>query len=143
MDLTESSIKLTWAPGEGEIVLVDLGDPMWEEVTIDGGQDIEEQARYRAAGIIAQPRWNERTSIRFVLARETAGPAEALEAALDAATAWPRGRADVLLELANGKAWTVYNAACRSWPAGTGEEHISREGLEIIGGEIVQTADAE
>lgn len=132
----ESTVQVIWEPDGAAVLLVDFGDAMWDVVKMDGGQVVQEIEPLRAAGIVAEPRGNERHTLTFTLCRETDGIAAAFEARLERAMQVPRTRADVLIRFSGGDKYRLKNAAVRSWPNDQ-VEHLTSEAMEIIGGEVV------
>jgi hypothetical protein len=139
--LWDSVVKVTWDPDGAATVLVNWDDPMWEPVTLDGKQVVQEAPGLRRAGVDHFPRGNERHELRFTLARETAGIAAAFQARLTNALAVPRTRRDVLLSFESGAAFRLRNCAVESWPSGQ-VEHLTKETLVIRGGELVLSGTA-
>lgn len=138
-DLTvyDSFIRLTYSPGFTPITLVDFGDMLWGPILIDGSQLVEVQSFVRALGISTFPRGNERHTLSFDRCRREATLADAFAARMDAILSLPRLRADVLLELEDGRAWRILNCSVESWPSEQ-TEFLTREGVRIIGGQLVQ-----
>lgn len=136
MELTESILRLTWDPDGDPLVLVDWGDPLWDSIVLDGRQVIQQVALVRAAGIQAKPRRNESHTLRcsVCVIEETIDAAFA--GRLNRILALPRTMADVLISLEDGQNWRLKNAAIEAWPGGQ-EERLTRETLEIIGGELL------
>lgn len=113
---------------------------MWGPVAIDGEQVVDIQSRVRAKGIRAVPRGNETHTVEFERCHVMDTVADAFAARMNGSTAVPRGSADVLIRLGDGRGWRIKNAAVRSWPGGQVERFV-RERLSIIGGEMIQDYD--
>jgi hypothetical protein len=139
MDLWDSIVRIVWDPAATSLVLVDFGDPMWDPVTIDGSQEVQTSRYVRGDGVKNFPRGNESHELRFTLAREIDSTVDAFEERLANTLTLPRTMADVLIQFESGRQFLLKNAAIRAWPNGQ-EDHLTRESLVILGGEIVETA---
>ncbi len=135
MELFESFVRLMFDPDGDAVVLLDYGDPLWEPLAFDGAQVIQEAAFVRAAGIHALPHENERHTLGFALGSIEATLYDAFAHRLTGTIALPRTMNDVLIALEDGRQWRLKNAAIQSWP-GSQEEFISREGVQIVGGNL-------
>jgi len=135
-ELYDSFLRITYDPDGAGLVLVDFGDALWGEMALDGEQVVQEQAVVRAAGIKAFPRGNERHRLIFELCRIEEDLPDAFAARVTASTALPRGMADVLVALEDGRSWRLKDAAVKSWP-GTQVERLTRERVELVGGRLV------
>lgn len=136
MELYDSFLKITYDPDAAAVILLNYGDALWGPVELDGGQLVQEQGFVRAVGIKAFARGNERHTLKWEMAVETAGLAAAFAAQLNAAIGLPRGSSDMLISISGGAAWRLQSAAIRAWGGGQ-EEHITRQKVEIVGGAMV------
>lgn len=137
--LLDSMVRVTWDPEGSAKVLVELGDPMWAPVLLDGKQLVDVVPGLNQKGVLNIPRQNETHKLTFTLCRETAGPAEAFEERLEQSIAAPRDMADVLLAFESGKTFRVKNCSVESWPSDQ-NERLTKETLNILGGELVAEA---
>ncbi|MCW1913738.1 hypothetical protein OJ996_09140 [Luteolibacter sp. GHJ8] len=137
LELWDSVVRVTWDPDGAATVLVQYGDPMWEPVKVDGKQVVQEGQGLKRAGVDNFPRGNERHELRFTLARETPGVADAFEDRLTRSLAVPRGKGDIRLSFESGAQFRLRKCAIESWPHDQ-VEHLIKETLVIRCGEMVQ-----
>ena len=136
MSLYDSFARLTFDPAGAAVVLVDFGDAMWTPMSLDGGQLVEVSTLVRAAGISAIPRANEQHRMSFSVARIMDTKEDAFASRINGSITLPRYMADVLISLTDGRQWRLKNCAVKSWKSAQ-EEHISRESIEITGGQLI------
>lgn|GEM_PF-5049853 len=136
MYLYDSFVRLTFDPAGAAVVLVDIGDPMWTPMSLDGGQVVEVASFVRAAGISAIPRANEQHQMSFATARIMDTMEDAFASRLNGSITLPRYMADVLISLTDGRQWRLKNCAVKSWKTAQ-DECISRESIEITGGQLI------
>ncbi|MEM9235476.1 MAG: hypothetical protein AAGB14_01765 [Verrucomicrobiota bacterium] len=131
--LTDSNIEVIWDPTGARLRLVERGDPMWEEVKLDGRQVVDISEPLRAAGINTFPRALERHTVTFSLAVERNTIAEAEELRFEMPLTMPKSKADVIFGFASGTKFRLANASLRAW-ATNKEGRIAEARIEIIGG---------
>ncbi|MEM1083220.1 MAG: hypothetical protein AAGI48_03790 [Verrucomicrobiota bacterium] len=131
--LTDSNIEVIWDPADARLRLVELGDPMWEEVKLDGRQAVQITEPLRSAGIKTIPRGLERHTVTFSLAVEKNTIEEAEELRFEMPLTMPKNRADVILAFASGTQFRLANASLRAW-ATNKQGRIAEARIEIIGG---------
>lgn len=137
MDLWDSIVRVLWDPDGERLVLVPYGMAMWRAVEVDGQQDVQTSSYVRGTGTKNFPRANEAHKITFTVAREKSTIEVAFDARLNNARLLPRTTKDVLLSFAGTpRQYRVKNCAIESWPHDQ-EEHVTRESVVILGGEIV------
>jgi hypothetical protein len=133
--LFDSFIRVMFDPDGIAMVLVDYGDPLWGEITLDGEQIVQEQGFVRAAGIRAIPRGNQRHTLGFELCRVETGLFEAFEARVNGMISLPKTGADILISLQAGQQWRISKCAVRNW-GGSQDEFLTRERVDIVGGAL-------
>lgn len=135
----DSVVRLMWDPDGDRIVLMQLGDEMWQLLSLDGQQVVDQATYVRAAGSKALPRGNDSHEIVFEIARETDGPADAFKKRLTNITTLPRTGKDMLVTFEDGTHFRLKDAAIQAWP-GRQEDHLLIERISIVGGSIVTDA---
>ena len=131
----DSTVRLMWDPDGDRIVLLQLGDMMWQLVSLDGQQVVERATYVRAAASKALPRGNDGHELVFEIARQTDGPADAFKKRLTNITTLPRTGKDLLITFEDGTHFRMRDAAIQSWPART-EDSVLIERISIAGGLI-------
>lgn len=132
----ESNVRVIFAPGGANLLLVDWGDELSERVTLDGGQLVDVVPRIRAGGVMTYPRGNEQHRLSFEKSRQEASLGAALSERLRRALALPRGRADVVLWFESGTKYRLKDATVESWPSQQ-DALWTRERVVIVGGAYV------
>jgi len=135
--LLDSVVRVTWDPDGAQLVLVEIDDPMWEPVKIDGKQAVDTAPGLNRAGVQNFPRGNEAHKLTFTLCRIEDEIQDAFQERIAQALAAPRYMADVLLSFASGTNYRIKNAAVESWPNDQ-RGRLTKETLVILGGEIVE-----
>ncbi|QJE95953.1 LamG-like jellyroll fold domain-containing protein [Luteolibacter luteus] len=139
--LLDSFVRVVWDPDGAKKVLVEIGDPMWSPVAIDGEQVVDVAQGSNIVGVRNFPRGNEAHKLTFTLCRIKDTLDDAFETRMNEAMALPRDMRDIVFSLQSGKAWRLKNAAVKSWPTNQ-RERLTKQNLVILGGEIVAEANA-
>lgn len=134
--LFESIVKVTHDPDGTPFVLVDYGDDLTSEISLEASQEVDEISFVRASGIKTEARGNEANRLMLPLAHEDAGITDAIEGLMNRSISVPRHSADVLIETESGWKWRIKNATIKSW-SGRVSDQFSERQIEIIGGELV------
>jgi len=130
MEVFESCCSVT----HGSTVLVTIGTPMWQPVTVSGGIAFQKAQRVRADSAKMLARGNEFNSITFSICSENAGPAAASAAALAYAVALPKTTADVTIAFAT-TSLVLHDAVVSAWSVDTVEQ-LGRYTITLSGGKI-------
>lgn len=139
-ELLESSLRITWDPEGAPVVLVNYGDDLAGEITLDGQQAVDIVPFVRAAGVTTYDRGNEQHQINIPLSVETPDVPGAHASVFAIAKQLPRsGDADCLIEIEGGGAYTLKSATIQGW-TGTPHSRISDHGISIVCGLIETTA---
>jgi hypothetical protein len=129
----ESQLKIT----HGATVLVDYGDDLGGEPTLDGGQVVQLAGYVRGTAGVPIPRRNDTHTLRLPLPREAATIRAATGAMFSRIAAVPKTAATLTVELSAGGKWELANAVVQDW-AGAVEDQFSVLELIIIGGAWTQ-----
>jgi hypothetical protein len=132
MDLFDSLVEVK----HGSTTLVEIGDPMWQPVRIDGGQVTQRVALVRATGVLVKARGNEAHTLTFSLASEETSVEDAAKAAAQWTLTLPRTMGDVSVLFDDGTGYKLKNATIERWSADN-EEQLGRFTLVIQGGELI------
>lgn len=135
MDLFESFLRITWDPEGEPITLLDFGEPLWSEISLNGSQMVQPSTSLRARGIRTFPRGNEQNELSFEKASVEDSFENAFAKRINGVIDLPRSSAPVLIELKDERAWIIHSCSITSWPGGQ-IERLTREGIVILGGHM-------
>ena len=131
----ESQLRITHNPTGAATVLLDWGDDVAGEPTLDGGQAVDVVTYARGSGVKTFDRGNESHTLSIPLEKETGSIRDAHNQLFTGALAVPRNTADVLIEVQGGVRVLLKDATVQDWNALT-ESHFTGRVLTIIGGTL-------
>jgi hypothetical protein len=138
-----SPLRVTWNPGGSGVVLVDFGDELIGDITLNGQRIVQTSNRVRSAGGVSFDRGNKRNVFKIARRKEQPTLQDALSQALYELATVPDGAADVLFEIqGQTQTFTLQDATIGDWDGGipTGEmETFAIIGRTISGGAFILT----